>query len=138
MSTLFNKTLSQAIVLASTADTKSLGEEIKYAALNTVVGLTVVFVVLTLIIFIISLFKFIPMLQSKFGSNTTNSEAVDNTLAQIIEQEEAEIAEDSEELVDDLELVAVITAAIYASMGSEVPADGLVVRSIRRAGKRSW
>ena len=41
-----------------------------------------------------------------------------------------------EELVDDSELVAVIMAAIYASMASEgkaVSKDGLVVRSIRRS-----
>ena len=41
-----------------------------------------------------------------------------------------------EELVDDGELVAVIMAAIYASMASEgkaVSKDGLIVRSIRRS-----
>lgn len=46
----------------------------------------------------------------------------DNTFDQITRKEE---------LLDDLELVAVITAAIAASMN--VPADGFVVRSIKRA-----
>ncbi len=41
-----------------------------------------------------------------------------------------------EELVDDLELVAVITAAIAAATGSS--ADGLVVRSIKRAPGAKW
>jgi hypothetical protein len=36
---------------------------------------------------------------------------------------------------DDLELVAVITAAIAA--GGQAPADGFVVRSIRRRGRKS-
>jgi Na+-transporting methylmalonyl-CoA/oxaloacetate decarboxylase gamma subunit len=132
MGTLLYKAVSQAVVLTSSAGTKSLSEEIKYATLNTLVGLTVVFAILTIIIFIISLFKIIPYLQNKYSVNNSNSEAVDNAVAQITEQEEAE------ELINDCELVAVITAAIYASMGSEVPADGLVVRSIRRAGKKSW
>ena len=42
----------------------------------------------------------------------------------------------AEDAMDDLELVAVITAAIAASMGTST--DGFVVRSIRRAGKSRW
>ena len=41
-----------------------------------------------------------------------------------------------ENLVDDLELVAVIAAAIAAYEGTS--ADGLVVRSIRRAPGNKW
>ena len=41
-----------------------------------------------------------------------------------------------EDLTDDLELVAVITAAIAAS--EDTPADGLVVRSIRRVPGSKW
>lgn len=133
MGTLLNRVFHQAVVLASSTNSRNLSEELKYAAINTAVGLTVVFSVLIIIIFVISLFKIIPYLQSKMASGSASSEAVDNAVAQIVEQEEAE-----EELINDCELVAVITAAIYASMGSEVPADGLVVRSIRRAGKKSW
>ena len=48
--------------------------------------------------------------------------AVDNAVAQIIENEEQS---------DDLELVAVIAAAIAASEGA-ASTDGYVVRSIRR------
>lgn len=127
MGILLNRTVNQAVMLAEPLD-----ERLKYAALNTLVGLAVVFLVLTLIIFIISLFKFIPYLQEKFSKKTSSSEAIDNALAQIVQQEEAE-----EELVDDYELVAVITAAIQAYMGSEAPADGLIVRSIRRVGRRN-
>ena len=49
----------------------------------------------------------------------------------------AAVEEVIEDESDDTELVAVITAAIYAyeaENGGEVPADGLVVRSIRRLG----
>lgn len=38
--------------------------------------------------------------------------------------------------LDDKELVAVITAAVMAYLGDEAPADGLVVRSIRKVNKR--
>ena len=42
---------------------------------------------------------------------------------------------EQEELSDDLELVAVIAAAIAASEGAS-STDGFVVRSIRRAGNK--
>ncbi len=44
----------------------------------------------------------------------------------------------TEELTDDKELVAVITAAIMASLGKEVPADGLYIRSIKRSSGNRW
>ena len=89
-----------------------------------------VFVVLILISLIISCFGFIPKLQAKLTGKPKKEEiktaAVDNTIAQIIEKEE---------LSDDLELVAVISAAIAASEGA-ASTDGFVVRSIRRAGSK--
>ena len=45
-------------------------------------------------------------------------------------------AQTQEEEVDDLELVAVITAAVAASMNTSV--DNLVVRSIRRKRTNQW
>ena len=56
----------------------------------------------------------------------TASVGVDNAIAQIVSSEESE--------EDDLELVAVITAAIAASEGTS--ADGIVVRSIRKVNNR--
>ena len=41
-----------------------------------------------------------------------------------------------EDLTDDLELVAVITAAIAASENTS--SDGFLVRSIKKANKRNW
>ncbi len=103
------------------------------AALNTVIGMGTVFVVLILIIFIISLFRFIPILQDKLTRGKANKadtkqESIDNTIAQIVEKEE------STDLSDDLELVAVIAAAIAASEGS-ASTDGFVVRSIRKTNR---
>lgn len=96
---------------------------IQTALLNTVIGMGIVFVVLILISFLISLFKFIPSGKEK---------KVEVPVAASVEAP----VEETEELVDDTELVAVITAAIMASMGDEAPADGLVVRSIRRTNRK--
>ena len=56
------------------------------------------------------------------------AKAVDKAVAQIAE---------GEELSDDLELVAVIAAAIAASEGV-ASTDGFVVRSIKRANTNKW
>ena len=52
------------------------------------------------------------------------------------EPEPAVVQAEEENLADDLELVAVITAAIAASTGTSP--SGLVVRSIRRAPAGKW
>lgn len=111
----------------------SFGESMEKAALNTVIGMGTVFIVLILISAIISAFIFIPKLQAAFSKKEKNveevkKEAVENTIAQIAE---------SEELTDDLELVAVIAAAVAASEGM-TSTDGFVVRSIRRANTNKW
>ena len=109
---------------------RSFGELMKNAALNTLLGMGSVFVVLILIMFIIYLFGFIPRIQGKFDAKKkgktqdATKDAIDNTVAQIATKEE-------EELTDDLELVAVIAAAVAASEG-QTSTDGFVVRSIRR------
>ena len=111
----------------------SFGELMTKAALNTVIGMGTVFVVLILICFIIQAFVFIPKIQEAFSkkekkTEEVKKEAVENTIAQIVE---------TEELSDDLELVAVIAAAIAASEGA-ASTDGFVVRSIRRANTNKW
>ena len=108
---------------------QSTGELMLKAAYDTVMGMAVVFSVLILICFIIYALGFVPKLlaggKDKDERKTIQSEAVDNTIAQIIEKEE------SQNLADDCELVAVIAAAIAAYEGS-VSTDGFVVRSIRK------
>lgn len=104
----------------------TFAEGMEKAALNTLLGMGTVFVVLILISFIISCFNFIPKIQAAFSKKPKQEEiktkAVDNTIAQIIEKEE---------LSDDLEIVAVIAAAVAASQGAS-STDGFVVRSIRK------
>lgn len=108
----------------------TFGEKMGKAGLNTLMGMGTVFVVLILISLIISLFKFIPSIQAAFTKEKKDvkTEAVENTIAQIVEKEEQ---------TDDLELIAVITAAIAASQGSG-SSDDFVVRSIRRRPGSQW
>ena len=121
---------NQAITGVAVNVEYTFGEKMEKAALNTLLGMGTVFIVLILISLIISCFNFIPKIQAKFAKKPKKEEvksaAVDNTIAQIIEKEE---------LSDDLELVAVIAAAIAASEGAS-STDEFVVRSIKRAGNK--
>ncbi len=107
----------------------TMGDLMGKAAMNTLIGMGTVFVVLFLISGIISAFALIPKLQAKFSKKNkqeeTKTTGVDNAVAQIVVQEE------SADETDDLELVAVIAAAIAASEGA-TSTDGFVVRSIRK------
>lgn len=108
----------------------SKGELLKSAGMNTLLGMGTVFCVLIFISFIISLFKYLPAL---FAKKAKMPEAKAEVKAAVPSAPAAK----SENLMNDAELVAVITAAIYAaSEGSATGAvskDKLVVRSIRRA-----
>lgn len=106
--------------------TYTTGEKMVKAAMNTLIGMSVVFCVLIFISFIISLLKYV----NKIGAKSEKAEKENSAQNAAVETEVVE-----EELADDLELVAVITAAIAASEGTS--ADGLVVRSIKKADRKS-
>lgn len=113
---------------------QSMSELMTKAGMDTLMGMSIVFIVLILISILIWALGLIPKLQAMFnGTNKTEKvqtikeEAVDKTIAQIIEKEESAVVN----ATDDLELVAVIAAAIAASQGA-VSTDGFVVRSIRK------
>ena len=100
----------------------TLGEKMEKAALNTLMGMGTVFVVLILISLIIYCFRFISVIQDKMSGKGKAVEAAP--------AEAAAEAVETEPLTADLELVAVISAAIAASEGTS--ADSFVVRSIHR------
>lgn len=104
------------------------GEIMKKAGLNTVLGMGTVFVVLIFISFLISFFKYIPMIEDKLKNKNKKTE---QPKAQAAKAEET-VAD----TVEDAELVAVIAAAIAASEGTTT--DGFVVRSIRRRSSNKW
>jgi sodium pump decarboxylase gamma subunit len=127
MSIISSKAISNSIILLTQ---EPLSDRLKTASLNTLLGMGIVFAVLTLIILIISLFKFLPgsIPKEKNQEPSVKVSPVDNVIAQIISQEEAN-------LINNNELVAVITAAI-CNLNSEnltdTSAGGFVVRSIRK------
>lgn len=117
---------------------ESIREPMAEAAANTIIGIVVVFAALIFFTFVISLLKYVNFIgkkkETKAEEKTLPMTAIENTVAQIEE----------EELCNDAELTAVITAAIYeyeaaAAQAQGLPAtirtnqNGLVVRSIRRA-----
>ena len=104
----------------------SLATTLKNAALNTVMGLGTVFVVLAVLIFLISLFKYIPgSAAAKKKEEPAAAPAKAPAPAPVPVQTPA---------YDDKELAAVIAAAIAASEGTSP--DGFVVRSIRKINRK--
>lgn len=105
----------------------STGEILKKAGLNTLLGMGTVFCVLVFLSFLISLFKYIPSGEKK----AKKTAPVAAPAAEVVPAAEAAVDE-----TDDLELVAVITAAIAASEGAS--SDGFIVRSIKRRKTNKW
>ncbi len=107
----------------------SKGEMMTDAALNTLIGMSTVFIVLILIIIVISGFSLISKVQGSSAKKEKKSSAqtagIDNAVAQIVGREERV------DVGSNPELVAVIAAAIAASEG-QTSTDGFVVRSIIR------
>ena len=99
--------------------------------MNTVMGLGTVFVILVFLIFVISLFKYIPgLVEGK------KKESAPAPVAAAPAPVAVPVAEPVvEDVTDDGELVAVIAAAIAASEG-KTSTDGFVVRSIRKINRR--
>lgn len=109
----------------------TIGETMKKAALNTVMGMGTVIIVLVFLSLLIGLFKYVGKAEKAVADkkNGKKDKVVDNTVEQITTKEEIETANDEE-------LVAVITAAIAAS--GQTSGDGFVVRSIKRVQNRNW
>ena len=112
----------------------SFGTTMKNAALNTLMGIGTVFVILAMLIFLISLFKYIPALEEKFknkGKAESTQEAAPAPAAVA--------APVAEEASNDDELAAVISAAIAAyEAEAGGSTDGFVVRSIKRRPSNKW
>ena len=111
---------------------ETMGQLMTRAALNTLMGMGTVFAVLILICLIISAFGLIPKIQASFSKKKEKPVVAPSASA----TPAAAKTEEPEDLTDDLELVAVIAAAIAAYEGTS--ADGFQVRSIRRANTNKW
>ena len=124
------------IVLAATA--QAAGEDyttIPEALVNTVIAMGTVFLVLILISFIISLLKYIPALMDTLTQKEEPGQPIPPAQPAPAPKP---VVQTPAAPADDTQLIAVITAAVAAAMeqdGVAVPADGLVIRSIK---KRSY
>lgn len=133
------------------------GEKLERAAMNTLMGMGTVFLVLIFISFIIASLKNVNTLEANYKAKKEAAKAAAEPApapvpaapvpapapaaapapvvpAPVPAPEPA--LDEEENLADDMELVAVITAAISAA--ACVPAEGLVVRSIRRKSGSKW
>ncbi|MEE1228521.1 MAG: OadG family protein [Lachnospiraceae bacterium] len=107
---------------------------------DTVIGMGTVFVMLIFISLLIKQFVHIPSWQIKlkrFFGNFDKKQPQPKTREHVRPKRRDEIEaerdrEQSEAMMADEQLIAVIMAAIVASEGGAVSADSLVVRSIRR------
>ena len=108
----------------------TVGENLKKAGLNTLLGMGTVFVILILISLIISVFGIFPKIEAAKKAKAAAAAKAEAPKAEAVVTPAPVV----EELSDDLELVAVISAAIAAYEGSE-DASGYVVRSIRKSTK---
>ena len=112
-----------------TVDVKySFATIMKNAALNTLMGIGTVFVILAMLIFLISLFKYIP------GSGAQQVKKKKEEAAAPAPAPVPVAAAPVQEETDNSELIAVIAAAIAASEGTTT--DGFVVRSIRKINRK--
>lgn len=125
--TLSRDDLSMEGMNFSTGDT-SMAIKMKEAALNTVMGMGVVFAVLFFLSFLIGLFKHVSKLENALAGKKeapVPAPAPAAVSAPVVE-----------ETIDDGELIAVIAAAIAAAEGTST--DGFVVRSIKKHNRKKW
>lgn len=125
----------------------TIGEKMVKAAMNTVMGMGVVFAVLIFICWLISCFKYINRWEEGVKKKQQEKERAaapapapaptPAPAAAPAPAPQAAPVQAEADLTDDTELVAVIAAAIAASEGKP-SAEGLVVRSIKRVPNANW
>lgn len=129
---LLNDIMLKLDSIPTKVDGKLHLENINIGAMGTILGFVIVFLVLIVICLLLAIFS---MLVQDRKKQEEKEKAVDVTVpvpaAPVIPVKVSPSAE-KQNYVDDKELVAVITAAIAASMGKNT--DGFVVRRIRRVG----
>lgn len=126
--TLSRDSLSmESMTFAETSN--SFGKTMKEAAMNTIMGIGIVFLTLLFLSFLIGQFKHI----AKFEESAKKKAAPTPAPAPAAAPAPAPA---SVEEVSDGELIAVIAAAIAAAEGTST--DGFVVRSIRKSNRSKW
>ena len=96
------------------------------AVSNTIKGVSIVFFVLVSLSFLIYLFRFISIIEDKLTKKKTQEPVKEEKIQETLPAEEE----------TNLELIAVITAAIAASEGGD-PGQ-YIVRSIKKVHRNQW
>lgn len=124
------------IIFLTTKVATSSDLNIKNTLVNIAIGVGVVCIALIFLCGVISIFRFIT--KANRALNTTLSAP---ELSSTSHEDKIEIEQEEINLADNLELVAVITAAIEAyeeANGNTISTNGLYVRSIRKVNKTRW
>lgn len=129
VTTTLDKDLSMESMTFSTGK-QSLATKMKEAVLNTIMGVSVVFLMLLFLTYLIGQFARISEIEAALKKRNAPEQAPAPAAAAPV-QETVE-----EEYVDDGELIAVIAAAIAAAEGTTT--DGFVVRSIKKSNRNKW
>ncbi|MCR5415574.1 MAG: OadG family protein [Pseudobutyrivibrio sp.] len=103
----------------------TLGETMSKAGLNTIMGILIVFTMLVIMSGVIKCFEIIPKLEKRAKDKKEGKTAAN----EVVVPAAAPVAQAKNE-TDDLQLIAVIAAAIAASTGAST--DSFVVRSIKK------
>ena len=90
--------------------------------------LIAVLMIVIISVLLVIIKKLHMVMDNRAGRSTLDFPDIDRTIAGLEKRKNDEMK--------DMELVAVITAAIAASEG--IPADAFVVRSIKRSNKNKW
>lgn len=126
--TISDKDLTLKSLAFETQDV-SFGQKMKEAVLNTLMGVSIVFLMLLFLSALISQFANINKIEQAMKKKNAPAPAptpAAPAAAPVVE----------EEVVDDGELIAVIAAAIAAAEGTST--DGFVVRSIKKSNRSKW
>lgn len=129
-----------SVVTTATLDPIYSSAEIaQKAALNTLIGMGSVFVVLIILCILISSFRYINMAEQKARKGAKKAPAAPAPSVPVKNASPSQSAPEpaaAAAVTADTQLVAVITAAVAAELGTST--DGFVVRSIRRRSGNKW
>jgi sodium pump decarboxylase gamma subunit len=123
--------LNTAVTTFLSVDGKLHFENIDVGIMTTILGVAIVFLILVIICLMLTIFSIIVKDKSK---PSKQKQSKPSPLHKVIPVKTAPVqqSEPVKNEMDDKQLVAVITAAIAASMDTDI--DHLVVRRIRRVG----
>ncbi|WP_066717973.1 OadG family protein [Clostridium sp. Marseille-P299] len=126
------------IILLTTKVATSSDNNIKNTLLNIAIGVGVVCIAFIFLCGVVSIIRYL----TKANRALSGAENIPELIS-ASHEDKIEIENVSEEinLADNLELVAVITAAIEAyeeANGNTISTNGLYVRSIRKVNKTRW